>query len=167
MCCTRLAENIPRKKSPFWHHRTTLSGCIFETKACIDNRKKRIKTSTSSTCPDNMVNFGLLTAEIRWRVWGTPADFNGFCVLAVLLHGTLVVGVSQTLRHWTEGATYIRKGGHHFGHWPTFLVYFSQVMTSYQENNQTAYCVLNADNRSHNNTYDKRRNEFLKHKRVE
>jgi len=29
-----------------------------------------------------MVNFGLLTAEIRWRVWGTPANFNGFRVLA-------------------------------------------------------------------------------------
>jgi len=42
--------------------------------------------------------------------------------LAALLHGTLVVGVSQTLRRWTEGATYIRQGGHHVGHWPTFLV---------------------------------------------
>jgi len=50
-----------------------------------------------------MVNFGLLTAEIYWRVWGTPANFNGFHVLAALLHGTLVVGVSQTLRHWTAG----------------------------------------------------------------
>jgi len=30
---------------------------------------------------------GLLTAKIRWRVWGTPANFNGFRVLAVLLHG--------------------------------------------------------------------------------
>ena len=30
-----------------------------------------------------------------------------------LLHGTLVVDVSQTLRRWTEGATYIRQGGHH------------------------------------------------------
>ena len=45
-----------------------------------------------------MVNFGLLTAEICWRVWGTPANFNGFRVLAALLHGTLVVGVSQTLQ---------------------------------------------------------------------
>jgi len=33
-----------------------------------------------------MVNFGLLTAEICWRVWGTPANFNGFRVLAALLH---------------------------------------------------------------------------------
>jgi len=43
-----------------------------------------------------MVNFGVLTAEICWRVWGTPANFNRFRVLAALLHGTLVVGVSQT-----------------------------------------------------------------------
>ena len=43
-----------------------------------------------------MVNFGPLAAEIIWLVWGTPGDFNGFRVLAALLHGTLVVGISQT-----------------------------------------------------------------------
>ena len=69
-----------------------------------------------------MVNVGPLAAEIVSLVWGTRANFNGFHVLAALLHGTLVVGVSQTLRHWTEGATYIRQGGHQVGHWPTFLV---------------------------------------------
>jgi len=51
----------------------------------------------SETCC--MVNFGPLPAEICWRVWGTPAHFNGFRVLAALLHGSQVVGVSQTLRH--------------------------------------------------------------------
>ena len=45
-----------------------------------------------------MVNFGALAAEIVSLVWGTPGNFNGFRVLAALLHGTLVVGVSQTLR---------------------------------------------------------------------
>ena len=50
------------------------------------------------TCPHNMVNFGLLAAEICWRVLGTPVNFNGYRVLAALLHGTLVAGVSQTLR---------------------------------------------------------------------
>jgi len=83
--------------------------------------KKLLNTDTSSTCPHNMVNFGILTAEICWRVLGTPANFNGFCVLAVLLHGTLVVGVNQTLWHWTEGATYIWQGSHHVGHRPTFV----------------------------------------------
>jgi len=46
-----------------------------------------------------MVNFGLLAAEIVSLVWGTPGNFNGFRILAALLHGTLVVvvvGVSQT-----------------------------------------------------------------------
>ena len=40
--------------------------------------------------------------------------------LAVLLYGTRVVGVSQTLRRCAEGATDIRQGGHHVGYWPTF-----------------------------------------------
>jgi len=54
----------------------------------------------------------------RLTILGTPANFNWFRV--TVQH--LVVGVSQTLRHWTEGATYIRQGDHHVGHWPTFLV---------------------------------------------
>jgi len=60
--------------------------------------KNLLNIDTSSTCPRNMVS--LLTAEICWRVWGTPASFNGFRVLAALLHGNLVVDVSQTLRRW-------------------------------------------------------------------
>jgi len=89
-----------RQKSPSGHHPTTLSGYIFATKACVDNLKKNFLSSNiSSTCPHNMVNFGPLVAEIVSLVsivWGTPGNFNGFCVLAELLHGTLVVGVSQT-----------------------------------------------------------------------
>jgi len=60
--------------------------------------KNLLNSNISSTGPDNMVIFGLLTAEICWRVWGTPANFNGFRVLAALLHGILVVDVSQTSR---------------------------------------------------------------------
>jgi len=67
-----------------------------------------------------MLDFGLLAAEIVSLVLVTQANFNGFRVLAALLHGSVLVGVSQTLRRWTESATYIRQGGHHVGHWPTF-----------------------------------------------
>ena len=85
------------QKSPSLHHRTTLYGCVFTTKACIDNQKKNLLSSnTSFICPDNMVNFGPLAAEICYQVWGTSANFNGFHILAALLHGILVVGVSQT-----------------------------------------------------------------------
>jgi len=65
----------------------------------------------------NMVNFGPLAAEIGSLVWGTPANFNEFHVSSALLHSTLVVDISQTLRHWTEGGDYIRQGGHHVGYW--------------------------------------------------
>jgi len=65
-----------------------------------------------------MVNFGPLAAEIVSLVWGTPGNFNVFRVLAALLHGTLIVGVSQT-----AALNSSRQGGHHVGHWPTFLVY--------------------------------------------
>jgi len=44
-----------------------------------------------------MVNFGPLAAEIDPVVWGTPANFNGFCILAALMHGTPALGISQTL----------------------------------------------------------------------
>jgi len=59
------------------------------------SEKKLLNSNTSSTSPDNMVKFGILTAEICWRVWGTPANFNGFRVLAALLHGTLVLSGRQ------------------------------------------------------------------------
>jgi len=140
----------------------------------------------SSICLRNMVNVAPLTAKICWRVWGTPANFNGFRILALLLHwrcsmdvnqtlhnvwpspalvyyiyifgrscpltefcpvqsslyvqvlhspilaallhGTPTAGISQTearYKEWnygpfSEGAAYIRLGGHHVGHRPTF-----------------------------------------------
>jgi len=76
------------KNSPSGHHRTNFSGYIFATKTHIDNRKKLLNSNVSPTCPHSMVNFGPLAAEICWRDWGTPANFNGFRVLAALLHGT-------------------------------------------------------------------------------
>jgi len=128
------------------------------------------------------------SVEICWRVWGTPANFNGFCILSSLLQRRHSREANQTLhdvwpppglvhciytfsellppdgisphanftlrpslafsyigsitaRHsndgqgqpnfaawykewnygtFAEGATYIRHGGHHVGHWPTF-----------------------------------------------
>jgi len=63
-CCTRLTENTGRKKSPSQQHRTTLSGCIFTTKAWVDNWKKH--SSTFSTCPHSILNFSPLTAQIGW-----------------------------------------------------------------------------------------------------
>ena len=57
--------------------------------------KNLLSSNISPTCPYNMVNFSPIAAEIFSLVWGTPANFNGFRVLAALLHGTLLVGISQ------------------------------------------------------------------------
>ena len=43
-----------------------------------------LNSNNFSTCPHNMVNFSPLTAKIGSLVWGTPANFNGFRVLASL-----------------------------------------------------------------------------------
>jgi len=142
MCCARLAAGRTQKIAIFiiiiiiiiikCIYKAHFRGCHKCAQLCqaISSQLRHISTigknllnnNVSATCPHNMVNFGLLTAEISWRVWGTPANFNGFGVLAALLHGILVVDVSQTLRLWTEGSTCIRQGGHHVGDWPTFLV---------------------------------------------
>jgi len=65
--------------------------------------------------PHNMVNFGPLAAEIVSLVWGTPGNFNGFCVLAALLHGILVVGVSQTAA--------LNRGRHLLAHISSYILF--------------------------------------------
>ena len=104
--CTRLAENTGRKNSPKIRHLRTLAElrrAIFAIKACINYRKNSLNSNISSTRPHNMVNFGRLAAEIGWQVWGTPANFNGFRVLALLLHRRRSTEVNQTLHDTFSG----------------------------------------------------------------
>jgi len=49
------------------HHLGTIAQlcrAMFTTKARIDNRKKLLSSNISPTCAYNIVNFGLLAAEI-------------------------------------------------------------------------------------------------------
>jgi len=63
------------------------------------SEKNLLSNNISSTCLHNMVNLGLLAAEIISLVWGTPANLNGFRVFAAIQHNSQVVSLSQTLRH--------------------------------------------------------------------
>jgi len=100
MWYARLAGHASPKKSPSGHHRTTLLSYIFAIKARIDNRKKNLLSSNiSCTSPHNMVNFGLLAAEIFSLVRGIPANFNGFRVLASLLQRRRSTEANQTLHN--------------------------------------------------------------------
>jgi len=90
-CGMRLAENTARQKLP----KIAISAPShnFRTKAMYRQSEKSLLSSNiSSRRPHNMANFCQLTADICSGVWGTPPNFNGFRVLAALLHGTLAVG---------------------------------------------------------------------------
>jgi len=107
VCCTRLTDNTKRKndaKNHYLHTTTQLQEAISSELRHVSTlgKKNLLNSNISPTRSHNMVNFGPLTADIGSGVWDTQANFNGFRVLAALLHGTRVVGVthvSQTLRH--------------------------------------------------------------------
>ena len=68
MCCTQLAGNAGPKKLPknsqSAHHRTTLSGYIFATKARIDNRKKIVKQQCVLHMSSQYGELGALAGDI-------------------------------------------------------------------------------------------------------
>jgi len=101
-CCTRLAENAGRKKSPKNRHLCSIvqfcRAISSQLRHVSTTEKNVLSNNMSSRRPHNMVNFGPLAAEIGSGVWDTPTNFNGFRVLPALLLGTPAVGVSQTLR---------------------------------------------------------------------
>ena len=106
MWCTRLAENTGLKKSPFWHHWQSEKKLV----------KHRYLLHMSSW-------YGELWPTNGWDLLASlrhPYKFQQILRLGSVTARHLVVGVSQTLRRWTEGATYVRQGDHQVGHWPTF-----------------------------------------------
>ena len=107
-----------RQKSPSGHHSTTLSGYIFAIKACIDNREKKLVKKQYPLYMSSQ--YGELWPTSGWDSFvslGHPRQFQRVSRL-----GSVTAWHSSSGR--TEGATYIRQGGHHFAHWPTFLVYW-------------------------------------------
>jgi len=56
-----------------------------------------LNSNSSPTRRHNMVNFGPLAAEIGSIVWGTPANFNRFRVLASLLQRCRLTEANPTL----------------------------------------------------------------------
>ena len=138
MCCTRLAANAGSKKVAKNRH----LGTIPQLCRAISSQLRHVSTIGKKFVkhqylPHMSPQYGELwpiAAEIDPVVWGTPANFNGFRVLAALLHDTRVLGISHTLRRWTEGATCIWQGGHHVGHWPTFQSIWCNIIKCFFNN---------------------------------
>jgi len=84
-------------------------------KACIDRKKNLLNSNISSMCPHSMLNFSPITAEIDLGVWGIPANFNEFRVLALLLDRRSLSGgqpnIARCLTISWSGTRYIHYWG--------------------------------------------------------
>ena len=125
MCCTRLAANTGPKKVAKNRH----LGTILQLCQAISLQLRHVSTIGKKLVKQQYLlhmspQYGELRPTSGWDRFvslGHPGNFNGFRVLAALLHGTIVVGVSQTAA-FNRGRHLYSAGGHHVGHWPTFLV---------------------------------------------
>jgi len=102
MCCMRLSEKYNRmqkiaKNSPSPHHHTTLSGCIFTTKACINNWKTFVKQQYLLHMSSQYDELQPTNSCDWFASLGQPANFNRFCILVSLLHQRHSMEVNQTL----------------------------------------------------------------------
>jgi len=77
MCCTRLAENTGRKKSPKIRHLGTISQLCRAISSHVSTiGKSLLNSNISSKRAHNMANFGPLTAKIdRFTSLGHPSKF--------------------------------------------------------------------------------------------
>ena len=90
-----------RKKSPKNRHPGTITQLCHTISSQLRHKstigKSLLSSNISSTCPHNMVNFGPLAADIGPVVWGTPANFNCFRILASILQRRRSTEANQTL----------------------------------------------------------------------
>jgi len=87
-----------QKKLSYGNHRKICSAMSSQLRHVSRIGKSLLNSNIFSTSPRNMVNFGPLTAEICWWVWGTPGNFNRFRILASLLHRHRSMEVNRTLQ---------------------------------------------------------------------
>ena len=124
-CCTRIAHrwNTGRKKIAKIRH----LGTIAQRYRAISSQLRHVstvgKTCQTAISPHMSLQYGELRPTNSWELLvslGHPSKFQRVSRLGSITARHSSTGVCQTLRRWTEGATYIRQGGHQVGHWPTF-----------------------------------------------
>jgi len=129
----RLAENTERKKSPKIRHLCTIaqlcrsSSCTSQLRH-VSTFEKNVKLQYILYMSHNIVDFGPLAAEIGLPDWGTPANFNGFRLLASLLHRRHSPEANQTyttfgcLLGWYTAYTFFRGS---FGNFARCKIHFA------------------------------------------
>ena len=122
LCCTRLAGNTRCKNHAKNRHIGTIAQLCRAVSSQLSHvstiGKNLLSSNTSSTCPCNMVK----RPTNGWDplgIWGTPANFNGFLVLALTARHSSS-GRQPDFVALNRGRHLYSAGGHHVGHWSTF-----------------------------------------------
>jgi len=119
-------------KLPSGHHRTTVSGWIFSTKACIDCRKKKFVKQQYFL--HMSPQYDRPTSGWDWfRSLGHPCKFQRVSHLGFVTATTLFTGGQPNFAGcwaFAEGATYIWLGGHHVGHRPSAHILVLSLVSS-------------------------------------
>jgi len=99
MCCTQLIENTGRKKNCQKYVICTPSHNFVRLYLCNEGmyRQSEKKLVKQQYLLHMSSQYGPLAAEIGCWVWGTPANFSGFRILALLLHRHRSPEVNQSL----------------------------------------------------------------------
>ena len=121
MCCMRLTENTGCKKIAIWAPSHKFVGLYLCNWHVSTIGKKLVKQQYLLHMSPQ---YGQLRPTSGWDHFlslGYPVNFNGFRVLAALLHGNPVVGV-RNFAALNRGRHLYSAGGYHVGYWPTFLV---------------------------------------------
>jgi len=123
MCCARFAGNAALKNRHL--------GSIAQLCRAISSQLRHVPTIGNKLVKQQYL------LHIMPSQYGKRRPTSGWDLLASLGHpckfqrvsrlGSVTARLSSSGRQpnfgrWTEGAIYIRQGGHHVWHWPTFLV---------------------------------------------
>jgi len=115
-----------------WKYRTQKNrhlGTIAQLCPAISSQLRHISTIAKKLVKQQyLLHMSLQCGEVRpINGWdrltnlGHPCKFQLVSRLGSITAWHLVVGIGQTLQRWTEGATCVRQGDHHVGHWPTWV----------------------------------------------
>jgi len=126
MCCTRLAEHTGCKQSPKNRH----LGTITQLRWAICLQLRHVSTIEKKLVKHQYLlhmspQYGELRPTSSWDPSGSlkhPCKFQWLSRFGSITARHSSIGHQYTLRHWRAGATYIWQGGHHDGHWHTFLL---------------------------------------------
>ena len=155
MCYRRLAEILVakiRQNFAICAPSHKFVGLYLRNSGISTIGKKLLNSNISCICPHNMVNFGPLTAEIGWLVWGTAANLKRASRLGFITAPTSLIGgqpnFARCLAVWPYSAPLAKTVWQPiFGH--QFLWRYDLPLRNYSDFNFTPHWLENAYLRTH------------------